>query len=425
MGIVAAIGDGIAALVGSVGVAADVGGVAAAATAADIGAVVGGETIIGAAGLAGGAVGAGFGAAAGIAGVGAGLAADSLGGSLAAGAGTAADVLGSGAGVDLAGNAAVAGTTGATTGATAATTGATDALGAGTAAATAPTTALSPVGATAANASAGVGQTTGALNTLASTGAGVSDSAAAGTAGAGTAGGGAGSASTIGGFLSKYGSLGLGALSAGAQMLGGTPKAAALPNASSVNNGPYFNAALNTNVPGRTAVNPFPSNAPAAAVPTQAPTGPSSPTAAPTGQQLGQASPYWTYGSPEMTYFQGNSLTNQGWPGSPTANTTQVPVQTAAPNPGLPTGMARGGALARDKEFRTGSGNHRVAGPGTETSDSIPAMLSNHEYVLDAEDMRKIGGGDPVRGADRLDRDRRKLGRGRGVLAQFAGRRAA
>ena len=243
----------------------------------------------------------------------------------------------------------------------------------------------------------------------------------------GVASAGAAAASGAGGgsILGTYGPLALGALSMGAKLLGGTPQAPALPNSSSVNNGPYWNAPLNTSVPGRTAVNPFASNSAVIQPPTQTPIA----TAAPmtTAPQPPQQSPYWTYGSPEMTYFQGNSLANMGWPGNPTSATTQAPVQTApaAPNSGLPTGMASGGALRRDKEFRTGSGNHRVSGPGTETSDSIPAMLSNHEYVLDAEDMRLIGGGDPKRGADRLDRDRRKLSRGRGVLAQFAGERAA
>ena len=225
--------------------------------------------------------------------------------------------------------------------------------------------------------------------------------------------------------------LALGALSAAGSLFGKSQTTnPSLPGPSSVANGPYFNAPLNTNVPGRTAVNPFPPLA--AAQPLPAP----SPTATPSGQTPGQAAgvapnSYWSYGGPEQTSVSGNSLTNMGWPGTPTPNPTQAPMTqlASAPpvNPGVPTGLARGGALnqMRDREFRTGSGNHRVVGPGTETSDDIPARLSNHEYVLDAEDMRKIGGGSPQRGADRLDRDRRNLGRGKGVLAQFAKRRAA
>lgn len=169
--------------------------------------------------------------------------------------------------------------------------------------------------------------------------------------------------------------LTLGALAAGGVLLGklSQPKAATVPGpAQSTNLGPTYNMPLNTNVPGRTAVSPF-----------QSPT--------PTS--------YYTYGQgPEQTFFQGNNLSNFGF--------------------------ARGGALnaANEQEFRTGSGQHRVRGPGTETSDSIPARLSNNEYVLDANDVRKLGGGDVHRGSKRLDMWRKQLDRGGGPLAQIAAR---
>lgn len=88
-------------------------------------------------------------------------------------------------------------------------------------------------------------------------------------------------------------------------------------------------------------------------------------------------------------------------------------------------GFARGGAMSQvanenEREFRTGSGNHRVRGPGTETSDSIEARLSNNEYVMDAEDMRRIGHGSPERGAKILDRQRKQLNQGKGALTQLA-----
>lgn len=41
------------------------------------------------------------------------------------------------------------------------------------------------------------------------------------------------------------------------------------------------------------------------------------------------------------------------------------------------------------KGFRTGG---RVSGPGTSTSDSIPARLSNNEHVLTAKDVKNMGG---------------------------------
>ena len=42
-----------------------------------------------------------------------------------------------------------------------------------------------------------------------------------------------------------------------------------------------------------------------------------------------------------------------------------------------------------------------VRGPGTATSDSIPALLSNGEYVLNAEATKMIG----VKTLDRVNRE--------------------
>src|SRR5699024_6761515 len=41
------------------------------------------------------------------------------------------------------------------------------------------------------------------------------------------------------------------------------------------------------------------------------------------------------------------------------------------------------------KGFATGG---RVSGPGTSTSDSVPARLSNNEHVLTAKDVKNLGG---------------------------------
>jgi hypothetical protein len=41
-------------------------------------------------------------------------------------------------------------------------------------------------------------------------------------------------------------------------------------------------------------------------------------------------------------------------------------------------------------------------GPGTETSDSIPAMLSDGEFVMTAQAVRGAGGGDRREGAKRM-----------------------
>ena len=156
--------------------------------------------------------------------------------------------------------------------------------------------------------------------------------------------------------------LALGAL-AGVGSLLSKPKAAAYGNTPgpaqvAANTGPYFGSSLNTNVPGRTATNPF------SGVPAQT---------APTGNA------YSIYGGPEQSYFSGNSLGNFGF--------------------------AQGGATGR--EFTTGGGRRHVTGPGTGTSDSIPARLSDGEYVLTHREVSAIANGDNDAGARKLDRLRR------------------
>lgn len=43
-----------------------------------------------------------------------------------------------------------------------------------------------------------------------------------------------------------------------------------------------------------------------------------------------------------------------------------------------------------------------VAGPGTGTSDSIPALLSDGEFVMTAEAVRNAGGGNRRKGAAKM-----------------------
>ena len=54
-------------------------------------------------------------------------------------------------------------------------------------------------------------------------------------------------------------------------------------------------------------------------------------------------------------------------------------------------------------------GGHKVRGPGTGRSDDIPAMLSDGEYVIDAETVALLGDGSGDAGARRLDEMRREL----------------
>jgi len=44
----------------------------------------------------------------------------------------------------------------------------------------------------------------------------------------------------------------------------------------------------------------------------------------------------------------------------------------------------------------------QISGPGTETSDDIPAMLSDGEFVMTARAVRGMGGGNRREGAKRM-----------------------
>jgi len=53
-----------------------------------------------------------------------------------------------------------------------------------------------------------------------------------------------------------------------------------------------------------------------------------------------------------------------------------------------------------------------IAGPGTGTSDNIPAMLSDGEFVFTAKAVRNMGGGDRKEGAKRMYAMMKKLENG-------------
>lgn len=71
------------------------------------------------------------------------------------------------------------------------------------------------------------------------------------------------------------------------------------------------------------------------------------------------------------------------------------------PQPGKTPGMARGGDFA-------------VRGPGDGRSDSIPARLSDGEYVMDAETVALLGDGSSKAGAQKLDQFRVNLRKQKG-----------
>ena len=78
-------------------------------------------------------------------------------------------------------------------------------------------------------------------------------------------------------------------------------------------------------------------------------------------------------------------------------------------------GMAEGG----DVDFPRMNGP--ISGPGTETSDDIPAMLSDGEFVVNAKAVRGIG---RLKGAGKTKADQRKEGARMMYALQRAGEQA-
>jgi hypothetical protein len=69
-------------------------------------------------------------------------------------------------------------------------------------------------------------------------------------------------------------------------------------------------------------------------------------------------------------------------------------------NFGAPVRRARGGSM---RGSGTSRGSYAVKGAGTGRSDEIPALLSDGEYVMDAETVAMLGDGSSEAGAKRLD----------------------
>jgi hypothetical protein len=79
-----------------------------------------------------------------------------------------------------------------------------------------------------------------------------------------------------------------------------------------------------------------------------------------------------------------------------------------------PQGLARGGAMAVKGKRRPSRDSYAVNGPGTGRSDEIPALLSDGEYVIDAETVAMLGDGSSAAGAKRLDDLRVKIRKHKG-----------
>jgi hypothetical protein len=82
---------------------------------------------------------------------------------------------------------------------------------------------------------------------------------------------------------------------------------------------------------------------------------------------------------------------------------TTSPYQTYTPRP---VGAAKGGSMDRTEFPRK---NGAINGPGTGTSDDIPAMLSDGEFVFTARAVRGMGDGSRRQGAKRMYAMMKKL----------------
>lgn len=76
------------------------------------------------------------------------------------------------------------------------------------------------------------------------------------------------------------------------------------------------------------------------------------------------------------------------------------------------TGYAKGGKLSAKR--RAPRESFAVQGPGTGRSDDIPAVLSDGEYVIDAETVALLGDGSSKAGAKKLDEMRVKVRKHKG-----------
>jgi hypothetical protein len=87
-------------------------------------------------------------------------------------------------------------------------------------------------------------------------------------------------------------------------------------------------------------------------------------------------------------------------------NTSGMPMNTSGAPMNLPVGYAAGGMpMAGIASLAPGGYPRRtgqISGPGTETSDSIPAMLSDGEFVMTAKAVKALGKGNRRAGAKKM-----------------------
>lgn len=104
------------------------------------------------------------------------------------------------------------------------------------------------------------------------------------------------------------------------------------------------------------------------------------------------AAPYYTYGEVPFSFFEDNVLRDRR------------PEDEEDEQPSV--GVAQGGALRAVGHLQGGLGDGRA--------DTIPARLSNDEYVMDAETVALLGNGSAAAGAKQLDALRERLRKHKG-----------
>jgi hypothetical protein len=124
-----------------------------------------------------------------------------------------------------------------------------------------------------------------------------------------------------------------------------------------------------------------------------------------TREQLSPDIDYYNYGTrPEAKFFEGQfQLAEPTQPAGPDTGTIPLEDQPVFAQGGL-TGYAQGGSKAP----------RYVDGPGSGRDDKIPALLSDGEYVIDAETLALLGDGSTKEGARRMDQFRANIRKHKG-----------
>lgn len=107
------------------------------------------------------------------------------------------------------------------------------------------------------------------------------------------------------------------------------------------------------------------------------------------------AAPYYSYGTVPFQFFANNSISEA------------PPVERARGGRAAPRAARRPMTPAPQEPMY-------VKGPGSGRDDIVPAMLSNDEFVMDAETVALAGDGSPEEGARKLDELRDRLRKHKG-----------